>query len=503
LSCLWMHISAKCSIRHDMRDKTAVLSGLLAAGLYTAFAVLVSHYTLYSIEPNPSNTKIVLLCEILKVLLSLGAWIVSSQCPLLSKQSYQTIVENSPPSTIKDQRNGTTARQGSASSNQQQQLERSPLKSQHSAFRVAGKDKGPTGILYGADSSITWAGFAAFIVPAVAYCAANNLLLHTLTLLPAYAYASLSIVKIPAAALLTSWSLSSSIDSSTRWNLGLVLLGACMSQMAAYRAFPASEFAMANGSSSFWSGCVALLGAVMLLAAAAAYLAWLGTKRQQQNQLSDTLQLSAAGAVVAAAYHLLRSGSIRQFLGNVHLEHWAAAAALAALGLLQASPLLQPGSSGSSSKRVVTIAKSGSAFGSHSSNSFSSSSRSSSSGSVTSLSIGRAYGLTLAAVFTAWASKPALALHVPLLYYAGACVALLGVMRVHYNRSQMLPRIKSRVNLLLGDCGGWRPVLIRLWKYAFVAKVCAAAGQKHRQQQDQGVADAEPDDKLELGRLPK
>jgi hypothetical protein len=452
-----------------MRDKTAVLSGLLAAGLYTAFAVLVSHYTLYSIEPNPSNTKIVLLCECLKVLVSLGAWILSSQCPLLSEQSYQNIIENSLPSTIKDQRNGTTARQGSGSSNQQQQLERSPLKSPSSAFRVAGKDKAATVNPYSTELSITWAGLAAFIVPAVAYCAANNLLLHTLTLLPAYAYASLSIVKIPAAALLTSWSLSSSIDSSTRWNLALVLLGACMSQMACYRAFPASEFAMANGSSSFWSGCVALLGAVVLSAAAAAYLAWLGTWRQQQQQnqlLSDTMQLSAAGAVVAAAYHLLHGGKLWQFLGNVHLEHWAAAAALAALGLLQASPLLQPSSS-SNSKRVVTIAKSGNAFGS---NSFSSSSSS----SVTTFSIGRAYGLTLAAVFTAWASKPALALHVPLLYYAGACVALLGVMRMHYNRSQTLPRIKSRVNLLLGDCGGWRPVLIRLWKYAFVAKVCAA-----------------------------
>ncbi|WIA35424.1 hypothetical protein OEZ86_003867 [Tetradesmus obliquus] len=44
-------------------------------------------------------------------------------------------------------------------------------------------------------------------------------------------------------------------------------------------------------------------------------------------------------------------------------------------------------------------------------------------------------------------------------------------MRLHYSRSQALPRIKSRVNLLLGDCGGWRPVIVRLWKYAFVAKI--------------------------------
>jgi hypothetical protein len=455
-----------------MRDKTAVLSGLLAAGLHTAFAVLVSHYTLYSIEQNPSNTTIVLLCECLKVLVSLGAWILTSHCPVLSEQFHQHIIEISLPSSIKDQQNGTTARQGSGSSNQQQ-LERSPLKSPSSAFRVAGKDKGPTGNLYGTDSSNTWAGLAAFIVPAVAYYAANNLLLHTLTLLPAYAYASLSIVKIPAAALLTSWSLSSSINSCTRWNLGLVLLGACMSQMAAYRAFPASEFAMANGSSSFWSGCLSLLGAALLSAAAAAYLAWLGTKRQPQNQLLlDTLQLSAAGAVVAAAYHILQGGKLWSVLGDVHLEHWAAAAALAALGLLQASPLMQPSSN---SKRVVTTAKSGSAFGSHSSGSFSATSSTSSSGSVT-VNIGRAYGLTLAAVLTAWASKPILALHVPLLYYAGACVALLGVVRLHYSHSQTLPRIKSRVQLLLGDCGGWRPVIVRLWKYAFVAKVRAVAG---------------------------
>jgi uncharacterized membrane protein YidH (DUF202 family) len=304
------------------------------------------------------------------------------------------------------------------------------------------------------------------------YCAANNLLLHSLSLLPAYAYASFSIVKVPVEALFTSWSLSSSIHSSTQWNLGLILLGAAMSQMAAYRAFPASEFAVANGSSSFWSGCLTLLGASLLSATAAAYLTWLNAKRQQQQQqsqhMSDSLQLSAVGAAVAAAFYLLQGGGLRHFLGNVDWKHWAAAAALAAIGLLQASPLLTP-SSNSNSKHIITIARSGSAFGSHSSSSL----PSSSSSNDASVSIANAYGLALAAVFTAWASGPILALHVPLLYYAGAFVALLGVMRMHYSRSQTLPRIKSRINLLLGDCGGWRPVIVQLWKYAFVAKVRA------------------------------
>jgi hypothetical protein len=456
---------------HAMRDKTALFIGLLAAGLYTAFAVIVSHYTLYNIAPNPLASKIVFLCECLKLLAYLGTCSLSARCQLLSEQSYQRSSDSNGRGSARDQLNGAGSRQGSSTSaQQQQQAERSPLKPPSSAFRVA--SKGPAESLIGKDSTLPW---WSTIAPAVLCCAANNLLLHALTLLPAHAYASLSIVRIPATALVISWALSSSIDSSTQWNLGLILLGACMSQMAAYRAFPASEFAMANGNSSFWGGCFTLLAAILLSAAAAAYLAWFSAKRQQQQQqsqlLMDSLQLSAAGAAIAAVFYLMQGGQIRQLLGNVCLEHWAAAAALAALGLLQASPLLRPSSS-SNGKRIVTIARSGSAFGSHNSSSITSSSGS----KEACVSIAQAYGVTLAAIFTAWASGPILALHVPLLHYAGACVALFGVMRLHYSRSQTLPRIKSRINLLLGDCGGWRPVIVRLWKYAFVAKVCAVVG---------------------------
>jgi hypothetical protein len=185
------------------------------------------------------------------------------------------------------------------------------------------------------------------------------------------------------------------------------------------------------------------------------WLLWQQQQQQQQNSWHSSSSRHEANDLLQSL--LPGNSSSSSSNQGIQVAFWQSAISLAALGVA-AAVLQQHQQQQSSSTNIC-------GGSSHAS----SAAAASCAGAMPSLHI--MYAIVLAVPVTSISSSVLLQDQPPLLFQAAAAVSVATVVFYHYTCSPTLQKFVCRLDKAVGDCGGWRGTLFRIWKAAFVVKV--------------------------------